>query len=794
MAIFKTKKKEDAESRGLPENIELIVHLKLLTVFALHEAEIRDRARAGLFDIEEITTDENTGEPFGLSKGQKYGDLHWRVYTLRAQERFGRWWKHLSDKYGDDTNEELVLIDMNAEPIQDLLLPPIDILMTWHAHMLNPRSYLTDCIRAKLSRLWCTRFPWQLVDRFITSNLRYECPKNYMSQWVADTSIPWSNEEDENLTMRKCRFCREDISIPISKAIKFRCDSWLRKKDKAKSPTSGENITGSGKKSTRTRISSSGSTASIIGKEYSNIEEKSGKSDSIDEGAKEDPWEDDDTLLEESPENVTENKQSENVFSGSIPVFCDKQAAFLCESCKKSNTHADFSLGRLIRDIESVSRKIPLLGATLKLDGTPYLQTNEPEFFEGALPALKDLDCSESSEKNFRKAVIKILRNTRVDKVPQPENSKSRGGVSAASLPINEPAERRMIIHRILCYYLDDLNSSDLSLCLYQAVVRQGSFTNKMNESAWLRSPKLKHLVPQCILRYGRFFTLVASQLPGTKNNACVPTLDIDLAWHTHQLSPQSYYTYAVRRTKLFIDHDDKISNIVLDSSFEDTAIRYIKRYNERYTMCYCSYCLQMQFSVVGKPAAKLIFGRDISRTPDKLTTEMSHVSAHNVVFIPAYKNLESQYSKTASFNTAPQNSFEAANYPYAPYVFNKIYELTPPCDRSGIVDPLHQKNCAACVGLGKIPYVPKPSRGVFTIKTNTSNRGVNRNGVVNHRDTQFQIAAISNDSSCHHHSSSSTTDSHCSDSNIQSSTSSSACGSNCGSSCGSNCGGGGGY
>ena len=39
-----------------------------------------------------------------------------------------------------------------------------------------------------------------------------------------------------------------------------------------------------------------------------------------------------------------------------------------------------------------------------------------------------------------------------------------------------------------------------------------------------------------------------------------VPTLDVDLAWHTRQLSPYNYMMYTVKMTKQFVDHDDKVA------------------------------------------------------------------------------------------------------------------------------------------------------------------------------------------------------------------------------------------
>jgi hypothetical protein len=93
------------------------------------------------------------------------------------------------------------------------------------------------------------------------------------------------------------------------------------------------------------------------------------------------------------------------------------------------------------------------------------------------------------------------------------------------------------------------------ALDLATAVIRQGSFVEKMRRD-WLHSLTISSTTSRLLLKYERFFTI------GEKNPniIVVPILDVNLAWHTHQLSPRDYYSYyLIRRTKKFIDHDDKI-------------------------------------------------------------------------------------------------------------------------------------------------------------------------------------------------------------------------------------------
>lgn len=89
------------------------------------------------------------------------------------------------------------------------------------------------------------------------------------------------------------------------------------------------------------------------------------------------------------------------------------------------------------------------------------------------------------------------------------------------------------------------------------------------------------------LMRYDRYFAIISSH-PG---ETVVPTVDIDLAWHTHQLSPQSYFEHSVSKTKYFVDHNDKVDEDKLGVSFQWTSKVYMEKYGEVYSECTCWYC-----------------------------------------------------------------------------------------------------------------------------------------------------------------------------------------------------------
>ncbi|MCJ1327088.1 hypothetical protein MMC10_003754 [Thelotrema lepadinum] len=150
----------------------------------------------------------------------------------------------------------------------------------------------------------------------------------------------------------------------------------------------------------------------------------------------------------------------------------------------------------------------------------------------------------------------------------------------------------RIAIRRMLSSYWD--NSSRFNLDLIGAVIRQTTFTTKMHNLGWVRSPFPNPLVAHFLTRYRNYFTLL-EHFP--KRNV-VPCLDIDLIWHTHQTLPSSYYAYSVERTGTFVDHDDKIGSTELGDSFEWTCKTYQHLFSQPYAECHCWYCAAIRESI----------------------------------------------------------------------------------------------------------------------------------------------------------------------------------------------------
>jgi hypothetical protein len=137
-------------------------------------------------------------------------------------------------------------------------------------------------------------------------------------------------------------------------------------------------------------------------------------------------------------------------------------------------------------------------------------------------------------------------------------------------------------------------NSTTIPFNLPAAVHRQHSFAAKMTRHAWHRSPNHTALMHRSIKRYANFFSILKSPNHATRTMA-VPTLDIDLIWHTHQLSPRAYRSFSKLDSAKggfgFVNHDDDVDDGLLRSSFRETQDVYGAMFGAEYSICLCWAC-----------------------------------------------------------------------------------------------------------------------------------------------------------------------------------------------------------
>jgi hypothetical protein len=152
----------------------------------------------------------------------------------------------------------------------------------------------------------------------------------------------------------------------------------------------------------------------------------------------------------------------------------------------------------------------------------------------------------------------------------------------------------RVVVRRMLAQYTD--NWSPFALDLRAAMLRQSLFIDKMYKFDWLNGPDSPGAMTRAVTKYARFLQLAKDN----PKEMVVPTLDVDLAWHTHQLSPKAYYHTTTRHLGKFLDHDDKVDEKKLSTSFDWMSEAYFKKYKEIYSECLCWYCQGEQHNDAG--------------------------------------------------------------------------------------------------------------------------------------------------------------------------------------------------
>jgi hypothetical protein len=135
---------------------------------------------------------------------------------------------------------------------------------------------------------------------------------------------------------------------------------------------------------------------------------------------------------------------------------------------------------------------------------------------------------------------------------------------------------------------------------LRDAVMRQTSFVDKMHGLMWIRSPALAGTLRRGIARYDNFLGLL-KQYPGTM---IVPTLDIDLAWHTHQCQALQYAEATKTRVGRFVNHDDSIVKDKLSDGFAKSSKYFRIQYGREYRVCGCWDCEALLDAVEGVAGA----------------------------------------------------------------------------------------------------------------------------------------------------------------------------------------------
>jgi hypothetical protein len=116
------------------------------------------------------------------------------------------------------------------------------------------------------------------------------------------------------------------------------------------------------------------------------------------------------------------------------------------------------------------------------------------------------------------------------------------------------------------------------SFDLRAAVKRQVAFARKIT-SVFPYDPVPENILLDSQQRYAKFMNLIRMN----KNPAMVPAVDIELLWHTHQLSATNYLPWWIHHVGFPINHEDTVGEVELETSLDDTVTAWEAAYSEDY-------------------------------------------------------------------------------------------------------------------------------------------------------------------------------------------------------------------
>ncbi|KAG0234232.1 hypothetical protein BGW41_001201 [Actinomortierella wolfii] len=143
---------------------------------------------------------------------------------------------------------------------------------------------------------------------------------------------------------------------------------------------------------------------------------------------------------------------------------------------------------------------------------------------------------------------------------------------------------RPTTLARVMSSYMG-LIEDRLSMDLVAGALRQRDFQKAMMETggqAWCQPQVLE----RSLQRYKKFLLLTRAEGKHGLRQGLVPTLDIDLAWHTHMLHPWHYRQFQLAHYGRVLNHDDTVqaTSVVTRQDFVRTAQLWQDVYQERYS------------------------------------------------------------------------------------------------------------------------------------------------------------------------------------------------------------------
>lgn len=335
--------------------------------------------------------------------------------------------------------------------------------------------------------------------------------------------------------------------------------------------------------------------------------------------------------------------------------YCDHSFKATCSNCTAILDHEYLAVLRFKSDVRELRRReLPLPGTVFNPDGvvkvrkTRYAKWSQltPNYLFLSTPRnfVSDLEQQEKECRSIRQLADSIYdyvyrHNWKIQVLDMDSE------LASSDMFLTSKGRGRGTLRRMLSRYWGG-NSSIFALDLVGAVIRQGKFIQKMHSLNWINTYSSSDLI-QFLRGFQKKYDIFWGIIVANPARMAVPTLDVDLVWHTHQLSPKDYYTHSITTTTKnrpvrFIDHNDRVDEGQLSNSFEWTAKKYHNASGGKdYSGCSCWYCeATRRRSVLERLSKLFIKGKimdklkpvDEDQTHTSNEDSSSHISIHNGV------------------------------------------------------------------------------------------------------------------------------------------------------------------
>ena len=137
----------------------------------------------------------------------------------------------------------------------------------------------------------------------------------------------------------------------------------------------------------------------------------------------------------------------------------------------------------------------------------------------------------------------------------------------------------------------------------------------------------------EAVARYKGFLYLIKKNRERSLKRFCVPTYDVDLIWHTHQLHPVAYCNDLENLIGKVLEHDDTDSDRgkgkKLDTGFSNTTAQWEETFGRRYWKAGAMYRGSTPAPVTTSPYASDVLAKeptpedDLIRVPEVEVVEV---------------------------------------------------------------------------------------------------------------------------------------------------------------------------